>query len=188
MFFKRFLGLLLSSLLLACEPKPQQDQRLEDYKSVLADHQALIRLEIAGDTFYANECIFKGSISLSNGTMAINLKNQFDGQTIVSLKMPDRLKDFPWEITFDERKGAQTQVLIGKIIETNPLKGLGYVMTSGSLTVKQMDPEYFHMDLHGKGVKYGVDLLLEQPVEIKGTIVYKSPHVSFDHMSWSDLQ
>ncbi|WP_025763257.1 hypothetical protein [Dyadobacter tibetensis] len=179
--------LLISILFAGCQGSGNNDSIPIVTLDQLQDGQGRVDITIGENLFYADSSIFQGSTSISHGTMAVNLKDQSEGQIILSFQLPSDLPKRPWIHSLNERDQRSGSLLVGKIIDKSARKGLGYVMTQGQITVARFDQQALIISVVGMAGKYGAEGLSTQKIPVEGSITIKKPVVALDDLTWKDL-
>jgi|TARA_R110002124_G_scaffold34329_1_gene112875 hypothetical protein len=177
----RLLPILVIFLVFNC--KRQQEDSFNF--SELQPQEALTNIEIKDNLFYSNNSIFKGSISATKEEFALNIRDQFNGQTIIAFKQLNWYRHLPFRFQIENNYNGK--VMIGRITDSAAAKGLGYVMTEGYIELKYLDDKKMILSIKGKGSQYGENGLTDELVAFKGEVLFKEPIVVMEGIKLEEI-
>ncbi len=162
----------------------------KDYKKefeLLRPGEARISVKIDNQSFYPEESIFKGEISIFDTFFRLNVFDQFESNVVISFGGQNWYKEKPVrkEVFIDNQVAAS--VLIGKLQQDDHTKGIGYLMTEGEITVEALSEEKMIMHLKGKVGRYEVQREPEKWNEMEATILYKKPDMKIQATNKKDI-
>lgn len=168
--------LLFVTLLIACSKT--ESNKPETYKKdllTLKKEEAIINITIDNELFYKQESRFKGGANIDEKGLKISLKDQFNGNVIISMEGDKWYSKKPYRVNFTN--GYPTgdtagSFLIGKISDIINNVGEGYILFNGYYEIEYLDNNAFIMIVNGELKSPFGDAPLKK---ISGNIVWKNP-------------
>lgn len=158
----------------------------EEFK-LLRPGEARIAVHIDKESFYPEESIFKGEISIFDTFFRLNVFDQFESNVVISFGGQNWYKEKPIrkQVFIDNQVAAS--VLIGKLEKDDHTRGIGYLMTEGEITVDALSEERMIMHLKGKAGRYEVQKEPDKWNDLDVTILYKKPVMKLQAANKEDI-
>ncbi|MBB6003344.1 hypothetical protein [Arcicella rosea] len=143
--------------------------------SKLKDGQAKAIITIQDTLFYQSESVFTGDIEIFPTSFRLNISDQYEGNLVVSFITEKWSKDMPIVKQVFAENPIASSAMVGKIKDKKLRIGIGYLMTSGEITITQLNNEKCIINLRGTIAKYHEQQDATKWKEFKGSIIYKKP-------------
>lgn len=143
--------------------------------ATLKEGEAKVVFTIDNQPFYGDSSVFKGEITAFDHAFRINITDQFQGNTVIAIGGDQWFATKPITKAVDTNNQTQASAMIGRMTDPVNRRGLGYIMTSGEITLEALSEEKAILRLKGQVGEYTTmgNPATWKPVE--GLIVYKKP-------------
>lgn len=145
----------------------------------LKDHQGKVIVEIDGKKFYDENRIFTGSVMVASTSIRANLYDSLRSNVIASVMMNDWYKSKNKVYQVKAGENTNVNILIGKIIDPNQNKGIGYLFMNGQCKIMDYSKEVLVFKFEGLTAEYMKMSSQNQWQKIAGYIVIKKPKYEF---------
>lgn len=174
----RFIYLISVALLalasVSCTGQPDADSIYQELKP----GEAQFVISLNNDVFYGADSRFKGEVTVTPASIRLNLLDQYEGNTIVTLSGTNLFAKRPVSrlITLDNQ--SLGSVMIGKVRDKAQRTGDGFVMTEGTVTIDHLSEEKVVIRLTGKTGNF---ITMNDPAtwkRLEGILVYRKPVIN----------
>ncbi len=180
---KSFHSLIFAILLLSCAmmncTTSVNDLEINSILKNLKDHQGKVIVEIDGKKFYDENRIFTGSVMVASTSIRANLYDSLRSNVIASVMMNDWYKSKNKVYQVKAGENTNVNILIGKIIDPNQNKGIGYLFMNGQCKIMDYSKEVLVFKFEGLTAEYMKMSSQNQWQKIAGYIVIKKPKYEF---------
>ncbi|MBO0949905.1 hypothetical protein [Fibrella forsythiae] len=167
-----FVGLFFVLVLCTCTTRPDADAIYQTLKP--GEAQFVVKMD--GESFYADESRFKGEVTVRPESIRLNLFDQYESNTIVTLGGNELFKrPIVQPITLDNQNTGS--VMIGKVRDKAQRTGDGFIMTEGTVTVDHLSDEKIVIRLAGKTGNFNTMNNRDTWKRLEGLLVYKRPKI-----------
>lgn len=179
--------LIVGSLCHSCTTSSSSSPNATEVLSTLKEGEAKAFFSIDNQPFYGDSSIFKGEITAFDHAFRINLTDQFQGNTVIAIGGDKWFAKKPITKPVDTNNQTQASAMIGRITDPANRRGLGYIMTSGEITLKALSNEKAILHLKGQVGEYTTmgDPATWKPIE--GFIFYKKPFLKIQGLTPQQL-
>ncbi len=172
---QKILFQVLIFLVSVCFFSCKESENIDSTFDSLKDGQAKVLISIQDTLFYPSESIFTGDVEIYPTSFRLNITDQHEGNVVVSFITEKWTKDMPIVKQVFAENPIASSVMIGKIKDKMLRLGIGYLMTSGEITVKDLSREKCIINLRGTVAKYHEQQDSSKWKEFKCTIIYRKP-------------
>lgn len=165
--------LIVGNISLSCSTSSSPN--VTEVLAALKEGEAKVLFTIDNQPFYSDSSVFKGEITAFDHAFRINITDQFQGNTVIAIGGDQWFATKPITKAVDTNNQTQASAMIGRITDPANRRGLGYIMTSGKITLEALSEEKAILRLKGQVGEYTTmgNPATWKPVE--GVIVYKKP-------------
>lgn len=184
---KAFFGLFVSLWMVTSCSVSNHDlgiDQLKDQLQDVRDGQALVRVFINNQDFYQSVEPFEAVVQTLPQLLKISLLNKKNSSNIEFEGICDswyqrRPKRFELKNhSIGEIGGDQVVLMIGKLIQQPQLRGDGYILAQGMITLRELNQAYIVLVFEGNVVKPGQAITPENYLPTKGCILIKKPKLT----------
>ena len=164
--------LIVGSISLSCTTSSPD---VTEILATLKEGEAKAFFTIDNQPFYSDSSVFRGEITAFDHAFRINITDQFQGNTVIAIGGDQWFAAKPITKAVDTNNQTQASAMIGRMTDPANRRGLGYIMTSGKITLEALSEEKAILRLKGQVGEYTTmgNPATWKPVE--GLIVYKKP-------------
>ncbi len=190
------LGWIVVCLVLASsctQPGRTEQTELDQLKEklpALKPNQALIKIFVGNQDFYADQQPFTANVQLLPQLVKVGFTNQEGSNIELEMIRDNWFKEKPITFTMTngtlgETGGDQVILMIGKLIDKRALRGEGYYLVTGKITMPALSHQLMSIAFEGNLVKPSQASTVENYISVKGWIVVKEP--AFSSQSSAEL-
>ncbi|MEZ0608283.1 hypothetical protein ACAW74_07200 [Fibrella sp. WM1] len=176
MYCLRFFGLplLISLCLLSCATKPDAQTVYQNLK----EGEAHFEINMDGDAFYPADSRFKGEVTVTANTLRLNLFDQYESNTIITLDSQDLFAQRPVKRTITIDNQVAGSIMIGRVRDKAKRTGDGFLMTEGELTIESLSDDKIVIHLTGKTGNFNTMQNRQTWKRLNGLLVYRKPTIT----------
>ncbi|MEZ0487407.1 hypothetical protein [Fibrella aquatica] len=169
-----FASLFFIFLFCTCSTKPDADA----IHQTLKPGEARLVVSMDGESFYADDSRFKGEVTITPLSIRLNLFDQYESNTMVTLGGSDLFDKRPVTrvITMDGQ--SLNSIMIGKVRDKAQRTGDGFIMTEGTVTVDHLSEEKIIIHFTGKTGNFNTMNNPDTWKRLDGLLVYRKPVVT----------
>ena len=169
--------------------QPELD-RLKEKLSTLKSNQALLKILVGNQDFYAKQQLFTANVQLLPQLVKAGFTNEEGSNVEIEMIQDDWFAQKPIAFTMTngtlgETGGDQVILMIGKLIDKLALRGEGYYLVTGTITIPELNHRLMSILFEGNVVKPSQASTVENYIPVKGWIVVKTP--AFSNQSSPEL-
>ncbi len=163
---------------------------LKEKLPMLKPNQALIKVMVDNEDFYAKQQIFNADVLLLPQLFKAGFMNEEGSNVEMEMIRHDWFEQKPITFTMTngtlgESGGDQVILMIGKMIDKLTLRGEGYFLVTGKIIVPELSHQLISIVFEGNLVKPSQASTVENYIPVKGWIVVKEP--AFSNQSSAEL-
>ena len=190
------LGWIVVCLVLASsctQPGRTEQPELDQLKAklpTLKSNQALIKVLVGNQNFYAKQQLFTADVQLLPQLVKAGFTNEEGSNVEIEMIRGDWFGKTPIAFTMTngtlgETGGDQVILMIGKLIDKRALRGEGYYLVTGNITIPELNNQLMTIAFEGNLVKPSQSSTVENYIPVRGWIVVKEP--TFSNQSSPEL-
>ena len=165
-------------------------ERLKEKFSTLKPNQALVKVLIGNQDFYAEEHFFNAEVQLLPQMLKVGFVSEEGSNVEMEMARDNWFEQKPITFTLtngtlEESSGDQVIVMIGKLIDKMALQGEGYFLVTGRINVPELSHQLISIVFEGNLVKPSQASIVENYIPVKGWILVKEP--TFSKQSSTEL-
>lgn len=179
-----FILIFIGGFIPSCTPSSKNPSEI---LASLKDGEAKAFFTIDNQEFYGDSSLFKGEITAFDHAFRINLTDQFQGNTIIAIGGDKWFAQKPVTKPVDTNNQTQASAMIGRMTDPVNRRGLGYIMTSGEITLEALSDEKAILRLKGQVGEYTT---MGNPTtwkSVEGLIIYKKPRLKIQGLTTQQL-
>lgn len=167
--------LLVGSFWSSCTTNSSSSPNVTEVLATLKEGEAKVFFTIDNHKFYGDSSVFKGEITAFDHAFRLNLTDQFQGNTVIAISGDKWFAEKPITKPVDINNQTQASAMIGRMTDPANRRGLGYIMTSGEITIEALSDKKAILRLKGQVGEYTTmgNPSTWKPVE--GLIICKTP-------------
>jgi len=175
----RFLQFTISLFMMgivavSCTGKPDADAL---YKALRpGEAQFVVRMD--GDDFYKEDSRFKGEVTVRPSSIRLNLFDQYESNTIITLGGNGLLVKRPvvQQITLNDQ--SLNSVMIGRVRDKKERTGDGFILTEGTVTIDDLSDEKIIIRFAGKTGNFNTMNNRDTWKKLEALLVYRKPLIT----------
>lgn len=154
--------------------------RLKEELSTLKPNQALMKVLVGEQDFYADQPLFTANVQLLPQLIQVGFTNEQGSNVELEMIQDNWFGQKPVVFTMTNGTLGETQrdqvvLMIGKLIDKRALRGEGYYLVTGKITIPVLSHQLMAIVFEGNVVKPSQASTVENYIPVKGWIVVKEP-------------
>ncbi len=157
--------------------------RLEEKLSALKPNQALVKVLVGNQDFYADQPLFTANVQILPQLIQVGFTNEQGSNVELEMIQDNWFGQKPIAFTMTNGTLGETQrdqviLMIGKLIDKRALRGEGYYLVTGKITVPVLSNQLMSIVFVGNVVKPSQASTVDNYIPVKGWIMVKQPAFS----------
>lgn len=175
--------IVISSCTQSTRTEEPELARLTEKLSTLRPNQALIKILVGNQDFYQGQQPFTANVQLLPQLIQVGFTNAEGSNVELEMIQNDWFGQKPVTFTMTNGTLGETQrdqviLMIGKLIDKRALRGEGYYLVTGTITIPVLSHQLISIVFEGNVVKPSQASTIDNYIPVKGWIVVKEPAFS----------
>lgn len=175
--------IVISSCTQSTRTEEPELARLTEKLSTLRPNQALIKILVGKQDFYQGQQPFTANVQLLPQLIQVGFTNAEGSNVELEMIQNDWFGQKPVTFTMTNGTLGETQrdqviLMIGKLIDKQALRGEGYYLVTGTITIPVLSHQLISIVFEGNVVKPSQASTIDNYIPVKGWIVVKEPAFS----------
>ncbi|ARK10499.1 hypothetical protein A6C57_09270 [Fibrella sp. ES10-3-2-2] len=158
----------------SCIGKPDADALYKALKP--GEAQFVVRMD--GDDFYKEDSRFKGEVTVRPSSIRLNLFDQYESNTIITLGGNRLLEKRPVDQLITLNDQSLNSVMIGRVRDKKERTGDGFILTEGTVTIDHLSDEKIVIRFAGKTGNFNTMNNRDTWKKLEALLVYRKPTIT----------